>query len=90
MQICNSCQKTNQEVEFYPYLKSKCIECKKKEAKNYRDEKREKIKKLEEDVKTFKTCKFLQEIDPEGNLQSYIEELIDIKVKLAIEKFLKI
>ena len=87
MQICNSCQKTNQEVEFYPYLKSKCIECKKKEVKNYRDQKREKIKELEEEVKILKHPKFLQEIDPEGKLQSYIEEMIDIKVKLAIEKF---
>jgi hypothetical protein len=87
MQICNSCQKTNQEVEFYPYLKSKCIECKKKEVKNYRDQKREKIKELEEEVKILKRPKFLQDIDPEGNLQSYIEEMIDIKVKLAIEKF---
>jgi hypothetical protein len=73
---CSTCGKTNDEVKFYPYLKSKCIQCKNKDVKHYRKSQKIKVQELEEGIRKDKRDEKLNEIDPDENIRYLCGEIL--------------
>jgi len=60
--LCNGCLDTNPQ-NFYPYLNTKCIKCKRKC-----------INERKSDIISDKRTKKLNELDPDGKIRSILEE----------------
>jgi hypothetical protein len=73
---CSTCGKDDEQTKFYPYLKSKCIECRKKESKDFRKCQKIKVQELEENIKQEKREEKLNEIDPDENIRYLCGEMI--------------